>query len=345
LRAESYGAELRWDRWDYAAVGVSALLAVLTDVLLVGTPATSRLTRWLKRYDTNKSDDWFARWAQTLANECKVPYDKMRRPDNSWIDGMSGDSHRFQTLGHDPVLGFVFGILDIMRGTVTGFSYEKLANGGGFHRWMQVPALDSYEPVGLIEAFLRYLRHLLSDVATSRGLPAPFMPLLQAINAGHFGKKDRTVGEVARYMYLKGYDLRHFLVAGLTPGVIETVLRGYVMLRQYRERGEISLGIASSPKYRAMLLSAHGIAALANAGKVTLSAGVLGINVAEWQALVRYLVPSLKYWVLDRHRIEMEHLERINEAGWEELVQNGNARPTRVLRAEADVVVLSRGTA
>jgi len=90
--------------------------------------------------------------------------------------------------------------------------------------------------------------HLLSDVATSCGLPAPFMPLLQAINAGHFGKKDRTVGEVARYMYLKGYDLRHFLVAGLTPGVIEIVLRGYVMLRQYRERGEIALGIASSPK-------------------------------------------------------------------------------------------------
>jgi hypothetical protein len=70
LRTESYGAELRWDRWDYVAMGVSALLAVLTDVLLVRTPATSPLTRWLKRYNTNRSDDWFAQWANTLANEC-----------------------------------------------------------------------------------------------------------------------------------------------------------------------------------------------------------------------------------------------------------------------------------
>ncbi|MGL5081933.1 MAG: hypothetical protein ACRC8A_10650 [Microcoleaceae cyanobacterium] len=124
-------------------------------------------------------------------------------------------SHRFQSLGHDPVLGFVFGVLDIMRGTSTGFSYDNLTH---THTWIQGAAWSNLEPVGLIEAILRQLGHLISDVATPMGLPAPLMTLIQGINVGSFGEKGRTVGEIARWMYLNGYDFRHFLVSGITLG-------------------------------------------------------------------------------------------------------------------------------
>lgn len=137
LREESYDAQFHWDAWDYTLVGVSGVLAALTDVLLVGTPQTSPLTAWLKSYNSATADDWFGRWARSLEASCNVPYDAQAAFDGTRIPGMSGRSHRMQSLGHDPVLGFVFGVLDILRGTVTGFSYDHLQ---GRHTFVSLPS-------------------------------------------------------------------------------------------------------------------------------------------------------------------------------------------------------------
>jgi hypothetical protein len=92
LRDESYDAQLRWDAWDYTLVGVSGVLAALTDVLLVGTPQTSPLTAWLKSYNSATADDWFGRWARSLEASCNVPYDAQAAFDGTRIPGMSGRS-------------------------------------------------------------------------------------------------------------------------------------------------------------------------------------------------------------------------------------------------------------
>jgi hypothetical protein len=334
LRAESYEAQYRWDRWDYLIVGGGGVLAALTDYFLVQIPKTFRtgvyagqegspLTTWLKQYDTRAQagqTDWLAAWARSLEDRCRVPYDVMSfsGPDGmQTIAGMGGRFHRFQSLGHDPILGFMFGVLDIMRGTMTGFSYDKLTH---LHTFVHGAVWSDLQPVGLIEAILRQIGHLLSDVATPMGVPAPFMTLVQGLNIGSFGQKGRTWGELARWMYLNGYDFRHFLVSGLTPAVIEIVLRAYLMVRHYVEHGETKFLLGAHPKYRSMLLTAHAIAAVGNAGKIALMQGnPLAINQAEWMAFIRYLIPSLKYWVFDRARLKREHLERINERGWQAL--------------------------
>jgi hypothetical protein len=151
------------------------------------------------------------------------------------------------------------------------------------------------------------------------------MTLAEFVDAGSFGKNDRTVAEIARWMYLNGYDFRHFLVMGITPAVIEIVLRGYILLRHYRDGESLQLRIAQSPKYRSMLLTAHSIATLGNAGKVALLHGnPLAINQAEWMVFFRYLLPTLKYWLFDRQRLRLQHLERISGEGWDELVGNSN---------------------
>ncbi|MDP9474701.1 MAG: hypothetical protein M3R38_03230 [Actinomycetota bacterium] len=363
LRRESYGAELRWDALDYFFVYGSGMLAALTDFLLVRIPKTmgpgryegqvgSPLTEWLKRYDTRpgQSEGWFAEWARELEKGCKTPYDRQHAvldDELVRIPGMGGRTHRFQSLGHDPVLGFVFGVLDILRGTVTGFSYDRLE---GTHDFSSGQVFSPLPPAGmkermvrLIEAILKHIGHLISDVATPMGLPAPLMTLLQGINVGSFGEKNRTAGEVARWMYLEGYDLRHFVVGGVTPAVIEIILRAYLMLRHYSEHGETKFRLAASPKYRSMLLTAHGVAAVANAGKVTLCQGnPLAINQAEWMAFLRYLFPHMKYWLFDRHRLKLEHMDRINEAGWDELALNSGRVLERVAADQWEVVRLGR---
>jgi hypothetical protein len=352
LQEESYNAQYKWDKWDYIFVGASGILASLTDFLLVKIPTTlttgeyagqvgSPITEWLKRYDTTKSNDWFAQWAEHLSETCKVPYDSTGYAGAGGVEritGMFPKSHRFQSLGHDPVLGFVFGVLDIMRGTITGFSYDKLTQ---THTWMQEAVWSNLEPVGLIEAILRQIGHLISDVATPMGLPAPFMTLIQGINLGSFGEQERTVGEIARWMYLNGYDFRHFLVSGITPAVIEIVMRAYIMLRHYSENGETKFELTSHPKYRSMLLMAHGIATLGNAGKIALMQGnPLAINYAEWMAFIRYLIPSIKYWVFDKQQLYMEHLEQINSNGWDQLLQSSDQLLVTVTNLDSSKIIL-----
>lgn len=338
LRAEAYDAQLRWDAWDYTLVGVSGVLAALTEVLLVGTPQTSPLTIWLKRYHSGAADDWFGRWAQALAETCRVPYDAQAVAGGGRIPGMAGRSHRLQSLGHDPVLGWVVGVLDILRGTVSGFAYEHLQ---GQHHWVVAPAGTVGQETRLIAALLRHLGHLVSDVATPMGLPAPLLGLFQGINAGHVGDKGRTVGQIARWMYLNGYDLRHFLSGGLGPAVVELVLRGGLLLRHYAEHGATAPPAMAHPKQRAMLLAAHSIAALANAGKVALMQGnPLAINLAQWYALVGYLIPSLRHWLFDAQRLRLAHLERITEPAWAELLTSSAGVLRRAAALDAAVVTL-----
>ncbi|WP_013320925.1 hypothetical protein [Gloeothece verrucosa] len=344
LKDESYNAQFKWDKWDYIFVGASGVLAALTDFLVVRIPASinsgqyagqlgSPLTAWLKQYNMNNANDWFAQWAKELEKTCKTPYD-----NQSLLGGMSPNSHRFQSLGHDPVLGFVFGVLDIMKGTITGFSYDKLT---GNHLFVNAVVRPDYEPVGLIEAFLKHLGHLVSDVATPQGLPVPFMSLFQGLNINSFWKEDRTIAETARRMYLDGYDFRHFLVSGITPGVIEMILRAYMMLRHYSEGKETNLSINSHPKYRSMLLAAHTIAALGNAGKIALMQNnPLAINPAQWLALLRYLIPSVKYWLFDQHRFRLEHQNKINEEGWNNLLNNSDALLEVVCKSESSLIQL-----
>ena len=232
------------------------------------------------------------------------------------IPGMTGRSHRFQSLGHDPALGFIFGVLDIMRGTITGFSYDSLL---GDHTYLKGQCYNYIKDQGpkLIEAILIQIKHLFSDLATPMGLPAPFMTALQSINIGRFGDKNRSVGQLARWMYLNGYDFRHFLSSGITPAVVEIFLRAYIMIRHYSEHGKMPFWVAANPKYRNMLLFSHSIAAAGNIGKIALYHGnPLAINYAQWLTLTRYMIPCMKYWLFDKNI----KLRDFYSKRWEELL-------------------------
>jgi hypothetical protein len=113
------------------------------------------------------------------------------------------------------------------------------------------------------------------------------------------------------------------------------------MLRHYSEYGEANFSLASHPKYRAMLLMAHGMATLGNAGKVVLMQGnPLAINYAEWMAFVRYLIPSIKYWMFDQHPLRIEHLEGVNSNGWEQLLKSSDQLLTNVAKLNTTTIVL-----
>lgn len=65
-----------------------------------------------------------------LANSkiSKVPYDAQdNRNTAKYVEGLSAYYHRMLQLGHDPILGFVFGVLDILNGTMSTIDKKVLS--------------------------------------------------------------------------------------------------------------------------------------------------------------------------------------------------------------------------
>ncbi|MEU8004705.1 hypothetical protein AB0B66_26395 [Catellatospora sp. NPDC049111] len=280
--AEQHG-DISWDEADWAVVLTAGLLATLLDIVLVRIPTKgmkldddgSPLTKWLKEKDRAKNiqDRYLKRF-----EKAKVPYDDptsyaTRDPVTGIerVSGMTPSTHRLRSPGHDPVLGFIFGVADIMRGTGT------YVEAGGL---IQIPT--GADHVGLITAFLTQVRHLLSDVYTPAGLPPPLFSLLQLgpvaspFSLGR-SKEKATWAEVAADMYKNGYDLRHFFTMGITPGVVSAVIRGYWLLRSYATGGTAAQRKLEHAKLTSMLLLGHTIA---TSGTLFKTGVVFGMNPA-----------------------------------------------------------------
>ena len=329
LRAD-FDAEHRLDALEWCLCGASGLLAALADVFLIQTPrvpgffggastAGGPLANWIReRVNATMSPAEVRR----LEREYWVPYDASTSHGlGQQVTGLCPANHRFHSLGHDPILGWIFGVKDILAGTFTAIDKHG--------KWVQ-QAAGSGDPLGkvtgLFEAIGRQFGHLHSDVTSSAGLPAPLLPLLQLFQFGKFGKQEYTLGQVAREMYRCGYDFRHFLAMSVSPLLIEVLVRlGYFAKRLsegYSLLEAIPFEIPSGgpkPKLRTMLFTAHLIASAANAGKVTIGQNLLMVNHPQWVALFRYLVPQLK-WVLFEKEVERSRfVQAALDEQWDEV--------------------------
>ncbi len=324
------------DSYDVVASVVAGLVAALTDFLIVRIPKDikylgqfqegSLLTKWLHSLSI-PSDNW-------LAQYFKTSYDRVKGVD---VSGFNPKTHRLQTFGHDPLIGLVIGTIDIMRGGLTAISRE------GEVIWLTDTGTAHYNP---FTALVWQIMHLLSDGFTEMGLPPPGWSLLQLFQVGSFGQKEHTVAELARNMYLKGYDSRHFLTMGTSVAAAEVILRGYFWIRRKLDEqydadiahlAEVAgaRNTGSHPRFQAMAFAAHMIASAANAGKVAIYAGnPLAINYAQWlrffQAALAYLNTQMRSpsEVLIRHaRANLKALEQ----GWLEIDVEDASFPTLVV--------------
>lgn len=130
-----------------------------------------------------------------------VPYDATRQ-GHVTNTGLSGTTHRYRTLGHDPILGWLFGTANIMTNSltredvITTFQVKDMVlvrhypNGtlGMLNRAAQYAKND---PKLLAAATARQAIHFGSDYFTKQGLP---IPLIATVN-----------NDVAKTMITKGH--------------------------------------------------------------------------------------------------------------------------------------------
>jgi hypothetical protein len=125
-----------------------------------------------------------------------VPYDVTAGSPAIGIN-MEGKNHRYKTLGHDPILGWVFGTANILTDTLTlnNLTSYRIKNGkftdetvfiiqvfGEAHYWIK----DDFHR--LPAALFRQALHYESDKYTKLGLPVPFLGAFSESLAGNLYK-------------------------------------------------------------------------------------------------------------------------------------------------------------
>lgn len=259
--------------------------------------------------ERNAFQQWIAELTTAAEKWAKVPYDVV----NSDF-GLTPKVHRLPSLGHNPLLGLVFGVNDILSGTCTFIDKSG--------RWRVIDN-PRYEGTGNpLEALVRVVVHGFSDVFTAQGLPPPFMAPFLLVDAkpGFTLKKGGdpvAVRDVVRYMYARGYDLRHFMTTKISPAIAEAILGAYHGVRAFAanpEPGEP--GLPEELKREQMLALTHGMLASANIMKTALYGwNPMAINLAQFQTLAKRML-SLAKLAAERDRLVRQALDD----GWEALL-------------------------
>lgn len=174
-----------------------------------------------ENWASQKSKKGYRSW-QEIAFTIKVPYDATRHSGVGFNErNMHGGLHRLKTLGHDPILGWIFGVANIISDTITICPEYKLGE-----KKIRIPYIESYnvdmgsnfcwkdqtttwsvfqnsfesideDKHRLYAALFSQGVHLTSDKYTKLGLPVPFLSLIDT--------------DKAYDIYKSGYDYLDYL--------------------------------------------------------------------------------------------------------------------------------------
>lgn len=315
---------------EYVLVGLTGSIASIIDFMVVRVPKDmvymaefrqkgSGFTKWLKSLGINEEGKLnpFLNWTEKT---CKVPYDLSI---NKSIPGFNPKTHRLLNLSHDPLFGLIFGVFDILNGSMTAIDIT-----GKIH------ILKTYDLFlgDKIFAPLLWLGHIVSDICTSMGIPIPGWGFLQLMRFGSFGPRDRTIADISRFMYLKGYDLRHFITMSIPVAVIEIIIRAYHYISSLSDKKSVrpKLGntildsdlerVQNNLKLHKMLFIAHSIAASGNAIKVFSYGGnPLAINLPQWIMFIKESIKISKGLLRDKTPEMIDRNRKIIDEEWDNI--------------------------
>ena len=309
------------DSIDITIAALAGIIGAAVDILFVGVPQKSKtglkagaLSDYIREYFDRIFPE---EEMQKLANAkvSKVPYDAQdNRHTKIYVEGLSAYYHRLLQLGHDPLLGFVFGVADILTGRMT--TIDKAGN-------IVSQTMENYterRETTIFAAIVKQILHFKSDITTSMGLPAPLMGLFNLLQFGSIGEEEQTIAEIVQGMYFEGYDFIHFCSMSVSAMLVEAIVRiGYAIKKMkeghsIKDSIPVSLNRRKHPKLATMLFIAHSAATVINAEKVYFTKNPVAINYPEWLAFAKYSYKQLKWGMIQKPKWREAYvLGRINE--------------------------------
>lgn len=154
-------------------------------------------------------------WRDVLTQS--VPYDAIQTGTHISNTGLSGTTHRYRTLGHDPILGWIFGTANIMTNSLTKSNFETyqvnnmriirhypMGTTGMINRAISYSVDD---PKLLAASIARQAIHFGSDYFTKQGLPLPFIATVN----NSFAQKMISEWHVDMWSVTRGITLSIFI--------------------------------------------------------------------------------------------------------------------------------------
>lgn len=323
---KEYNQIHKLDKTDIAISAIAGIVSAAVDILMVGIPQKGPEgleAGTLSNFIRKKFDEAFpADEMEKLANskESKVSFDAQdNRNTTIRVEGLSAYYHRLLSLGHDPLLGFVVGVFDILMGRMT--TIDKT---GKFVSQVMENYADRKES-DIFAALAKQLVHFKSDITTSMGLPAPLMGVFNLFQFGSIGEYEQTVAEIVQGMYYEGYDFIHFCSMSISVMITEVIVRISYAIKRINEGKRIrdsipfSLNREKHPKLATMLFIAHSGATAINAGKVYFTKNPMAINYPQWVAFAKYSYKQLKWGVVEKPFAREVYVEGKLEDSWKEL--------------------------
>ena len=306
------------DKIDITICAAAGILGAVVDILLIGIP--QKTLDGLKGGPlSNYVRDWFNQRfpeeeMEKLANSkvSKVSFDAQdNRHTTEYVTGLSAYYHRLLSLGHDPILGLIFGVYDILTGKMT--TIDKT---GKIVSQVMENYVDRKES-DIFAAIAKQIIHFKSDITTSMGLPVPLMALFNLLQFGSVGEEEQTIAKIVQGMYYEGYDFIHFCSMSIPTMIIEVIIRLGYGIKRIKEGNAIkdsipfSLNREKHPKLSTMLFIGHSAATAVNAGKVYFSKNPMAINYPQWIAFAKYSYKQLKWVLLEKPELRDAYVRGI----------------------------------
>lgn len=119
---------------------------------------------------------------ENICADTSVPYDKVAGSKKFDL-GLGGKTHRYKTIGHDPILGYIFGTMNILTNTLTAWNFNSyhIRNHSVYSNANTLKALDSManrvknDPAAVAAALIKQTIHIKSDMYTSNKIPLPVL--------------------------------------------------------------------------------------------------------------------------------------------------------------------------
>lgn len=209
-----------------------------------------------EREDKIAKSNKFISWKEYFIRA--VPYDAMKGEGAKNIEilgvkkagkNLYGKNHHSATLGHDPILGYFFGTINIMTSTITfnnplfptnKVNYpiinEAVSFIETFYMAMEAGIDDKYR---IPAAIIRQTMHLASDVNTKMGLP---IPMLNAEMQQKLLEKGWNSKELEKMIEILGKNLAVFSLQVVIAIFINMIVKTlHLMLYDEEKDGDYNL--------------------------------------------------------------------------------------------------------
>ncbi|MEG1531413.1 MAG: hypothetical protein RSC15_07300 [Lactococcus sp.] len=182
-----------------------------------------------KKLKTNKEGYWINMLYQG------VPYDAIKGSKDLGL-GLSGTNHRLHTLGHDPILGWIFGTANILTDVITMNNFKSFRvqrkPTSITSETVTIPELffESYDVIkadrlNLPAAIFAQAQHFKSDIYTKQGLPIPVLATINENFASQLYKQNYDSLCFARDVKIVGVSFMVSAVIDMIIGLVHGLFR------------------------------------------------------------------------------------------------------------------------